>query len=115
MTKVACHQCRGNGWDVEWPIPCSLCGGLGTLTIKEPIVLGSEEPTPATSKPSNVTEMKFNPSKIGAAADYMERNMGEMIRYFGSHARLQRERYTAFLSVGFTENQALELLKTPMV
>lgn len=64
--------------------------------------------------PPNLAMLKFDPSKIAAASDFIERNMPDILRYQAVFARLQHERYSLLLAVGFTSEQAIELLKTPM-
>jgi hypothetical protein len=131
MSKGECTRCKGTGKLVSDGSPpyavCDYCQGTGEMTFIDlpdqhprqiaghnpPPPQGAERP-PAPPAPPNLTALKFDPSKIAAAADWIERNMGDMIRYHVSYARLQRERYVALVSVGFTPEQALELLKSPM-
>ena len=60
--------------------------------------------------PDKLSVLKFDPSAMEQACAYMERNLEAMTRYQRAYARLQRERFVSLVAVGFTPDQALELI-----
>lgn len=66
--------------------------------------------SPKEEGKAKVEVLKFDPSFMEKAAAYMERNMEAMVRYQRSYAQLQHERYRALISVGFTDQQAIEII-----
>jgi len=69
---------------------------------------GQENPPPRD--PSNLRALQFDPSAMEKACAYMERNLEAMTRYQRAYARLQRERFVSLVAVGFTPEQALEVI-----
>lgn len=69
-----------------------------------------DTPLPPTRDHSSVHLLQFDPSAIEGAAAYLERNLEAMTRYQLAYARLQRERFVSLAAVGFTEEQALEII-----
>jgi hypothetical protein len=70
------------------------------------------DPSPA---PPKLAELKIDRDNFLALASFLHRNMEGLIEYHRVVARLQRERYVSLLAVGFSEAQALEMLKTPLI
>lgn len=60
--------------------------------------------------PSNLRALQFDHSDMEKACAYMERNLEAMTRYQRAYARLQRERFVSLVAVGFTPEQALEVI-----
>lgn len=69
-----------------------------------------ETPPAPPKEKSNLHLLNFDPSSIEAAADFLERNLVGLVRYNLMWARVQRERFSALVAVGFTPEQALELI-----
>lgn len=85
-------------------------------------VAGSNAPPPGPENrpdpppaPPKLAELKIDRDNFLAAASFLNRNLEGLIEYHRVLARLNRERYVALLTVGFSEAQALELIKTPLL